>query len=268
MMYAIGKNDLEGVKYLHSKGLRINQQSLDWAIKSSSSFRLIEHLCMHGATVRFSLSKVVEQFDLLKLIKKYKEGDWGYSEHSIPAFYASQGDLDKLKWVLDQGCPCSESTMRMAVCAGHLHVVKYCHERKCPHNSDLKFYAAFRGQLRVLEFLHEQGYPWGETLSGAVENDRVDIMKWAIDHGCPTADRMVCWNAAAHGAIKCLKFAHESGCKKLEQDLRKKSDLLNTGPWNSSVLSIAVLKKHGECAAYARANGLIEEKSATEEVVK
>jgi hypothetical protein len=241
IMNAATEKNFEKLKYLHSRmGLKINYLVLNEAVESGCSVQFVEYLCMNGADTSYSIYKAVERFELLKVVQKY--GGWGNNETSIPTYYASRGDLDKLKWVRNHGCSWNESAMRIAVSAGHLNVVKYCHENKCPHNSDLKFYAAYHGRLHVLEYLHEKGYPWGDTLNGAVENDRVDILKWAIEHGCPTNNRVVCWNAAARGSLRCLKYAHESGC-----------------PWDNTVLSIAQLKKHRDCVKYALENGLIED---------
>lgn len=213
IMNAATEKNFEKLKYLHSRmGLKINYLVLNEAVESGCSVQFVEYLCMNGADTSYSIYKAVERFELLKVVQKY--GGWGNNETSIPTYYASRGDLDKLKWVRNHGCSWNESAMRIAVSAGHLNVVKYCHDNKCPHNSDLKFYAAYHGRLHVLEYLHEKGYPWGDTLNGAVENDRVDILKWAIEHGCPTNNRVVCWNAAARGSLRCLKYAHESGCKK------------------------------------------------------
>ena len=105
---------------------------------------------------------------------------------------AAAGDLTRLKYAHENGCPWDESTCEAATEGGHLECLKYAHENGCPWDESACEAAARCGHLECLKYAHENGCPW---------------------------DEWVCHEAAKGGHLECLKYAHENRCPTLGDDV-------------------------------------------------
>ena len=100
---------------------------------------------------------------------------------------AQTNNLDFLKWVREvKRCAWDEGTMNEAAGRGNLEIIKYCVENDCPMNVFECADAALNGHLDVLKYLHEHGCPWDwRTCRCAHENNHIDCLNYAIEHECP-----------------------------------------------------------------------------------
>ena len=89
---------------------------------------------------------------------------------------------------IENECPCDEDTYTCSEAAsnGHLDCLKYLHENGYPLAEDTCSLAALGGYLNCLKYAHENGCPWDKTtISGARENNHLDCLDYAIKNGCP-----------------------------------------------------------------------------------
>jgi len=100
---------------------------------------------------------------------------------------AQTNNLDYLKWAREvKQCAWNIRTIFWAAYEGNLEMVKYCVENDCPMHADACSAAASEGHLDVLKYLHEHDCPWdSDTCRCAHENNHVDCLNYAIERECP-----------------------------------------------------------------------------------
>ena len=100
---------------------------------------------------------------------------------------AQTNNLDYLKWAREvKQCAWDQDTIISAASQGDLDMVKYCVDNDCPMNARACAYAAEEGHLDVLEYLYEHGCPWNsETCRLAYECDEMECFLYAAANGCP-----------------------------------------------------------------------------------
>jgi len=72
---------------------------------------------------------------------------------------ARQGNLEMVKYCVENGCPMYEDACYCAASEGHLDVLKYLHENDCPWDSGACLYAHYRNHIDCLNYLIEQKCP-------------------------------------------------------------------------------------------------------------
>jgi hypothetical protein len=100
---------------------------------------------------------------------------------------ARSNNLDFLKWAREvKQCAWDEETIDNAAFHGNLEMVKYCVENGCPMDVGACSAAAWQGHLDVLKYLHEHGCPWdSKTLHYAHHQNQIECLNYAIEHECP-----------------------------------------------------------------------------------
>lgn len=84
-----------------------------------------------------------------------------------------------------------ESRIETAAYNGQLNIVKWALDQKCDNTEFTCAMAAAGGQLETLKYLRERGSPWDNfTTHFASEELNFDILKWAIDNGCDQCSDM------------------------------------------------------------------------------
>jgi hypothetical protein len=106
---------------------------------------------------------------------------------------AETNNLEFLKWAREvKRCAWDTDTIMSAAYEGNLDMVKYCVENDCPMHQKACTAAALNGHLDVLKYLREHGYPWdSETCLFAHQFNHVDCLNYAIEHECPSWERYV-----------------------------------------------------------------------------
>jgi hypothetical protein len=93
---------------------------------------------------------------LLRWVREEKECDWDYTTSYSAAY---QGNLDMLKYCVENGCEVHEGTCVLAAENGHLACLEYLRSKNCPWNE------------RVCELAHE--------------NNHIDVLTYAVKNKCP-----------------------------------------------------------------------------------
>ena len=87
----------------------------------------------------------------------------------------------------------------MAAILGNLEMLKYCVENGCEVGPGTCADAAENGHLECLKYLHEKNVKWSHrTVQLARENNHVDCLNYALANNCPqTREEFLALEAAA-----------------------------------------------------------------------
>ena len=127
---------------------------------------------------------------------------------------AEAKNLDYLKWAREvKRCAWDQDTIISAASQGNLDMVKYCVENGCPMDEEACSNAAKKGHLDVLKYLHEHGCPWdSKTCYYAAGNGHLDMLMYSHGNDCPW-DFRTCKKAYRWGHSDCFEYAFRNGCE-------------------------------------------------------
>jgi len=104
---------------------------------------------------------------------------------------AETNDLKLLRWVREEKeCDWNHRTSAMAAGQGNLDMLKYCVENGCEVDVLHCTIAAKCGHLDCLEYLRSKNCPWDERVcEEAHENNHIDILTYAVKIKAPGYER-------------------------------------------------------------------------------
>jgi hypothetical protein len=124
---------------------------------------------------------------------KYSDVDEEYTKNQeeFCARVAQTNDLALLRWVREEKeCDWDWETSGTAAYLGNLEMLKYCVENGCEVHERVCAAAASEGHLDCLQYLREKNCPWDErTVQIAHENNHVDILTYAVKNKAPGFER-------------------------------------------------------------------------------
>ena len=134
---------------------------------------------------------------------------------------AKNGNIEVLKWLLDEGCDFEEHAFTMAAGTGNLEFMKWLLEvYKClyPDKEDCEPFtthtfemAAENGNIEVMKWLRDK-CNWDRfTIIRAAENGNLENMKWLVKEGCDFNDYEIFSNAAKNGNLENMKWLKTEG---------------------------------------------------------
>jgi len=100
---------------------------------------------------------------------------------------AVRNDLKLLRWVREEKeCAWDYRTSGAAAINGNLDILKYCVENGCEVHEGTCAGAAKNGHLDCLEYLRSKNCPMDErTCKRAHENNHIDVLTYAVRNKCP-----------------------------------------------------------------------------------
>jgi hypothetical protein len=100
---------------------------------------------------------------------------------------AETNDLKLLRWVREEKeCAWDYITSNIAACKGNLDILKYCVENGCEVDARHCATAAKSGHLACLEYLRSKNCPWDERVCEfAHENNHIDVLTYAVKNKAP-----------------------------------------------------------------------------------
>jgi len=109
------------------------------------------------------------------------------TQENFCARLAGTNNLDFLKWAREvKQCAWDECPIIVAARLGNLEMVKYCVENDCPMSMGACSRAASGGHLDALKYLRERDCPWDWcTCLYAHYYNQIDCLNYAIEHECP-----------------------------------------------------------------------------------
>jgi hypothetical protein len=119
---------------------------------------------------------------------KYANGkEYTRNQEQFCARVAGTNDLALLRWVRGvKECAWDYKTSGRAAILGNLEMLKYCVENGCEVGPGTCADAAENGHLECLKYLHEKNVKWSHrTVQLARENNHVDCLNYALANNCP-----------------------------------------------------------------------------------
>ena len=119
---------------------------------------------------------------------KYTNGvEYTKNQEEFCDSVAATNDLALLRWVREEKeCAWDWNTSAQAAILGNLEMLKYCVENGCEVNGGTCATAAEFGNLECLKYLHEKNVKWDHrTVQFARENNHVECLNYALANNCP-----------------------------------------------------------------------------------
>jgi hypothetical protein len=162
---------------------------------------------------------------------KYPDGVEEYTkiQETFCDRVAATNDLALLRWVREaKECAWDYGTSGIAAILGNLEMLKYCVENGCKVHDSTCSTAAEYGHLDCLKYLREKNCAWDcETSCGAARIGNLEMLKYCVENGCEVGTG-TCALAAEYGNLECLKYLRE---KNVEWD----HHTVHRARWNNHV---------------------------------
>jgi hypothetical protein len=119
---------------------------------------------------------------------KYPNGrEFTKNQEEFCSRVAATNDLALLRWVREEkSCAWDWRTSGAAAYIGNLEMLKYCVENGCEVDRGTCATAAQFGNLECLKYLREKNCPWiASTVYYARKNNHIDCLNYALEKKCP-----------------------------------------------------------------------------------
>ena len=139
---------------------------------------------------------------------------------------AATNKLELLRWVREEKkCEWGTETIDTVAQNGNLEMLKYCLENQCPMDEGVCTGAAAGGSLECLKYLHEEvKAPWDrETAVQASKNGHLHVLEYLVEKKYDKYVERTCYVAAKFGQLDCLKYLHETAKAPWDSDAVRKA---------------------------------------------
>ena len=119
---------------------------------------------------------------------KYANGrEYTKNQEEFCDSVAATNDLALLRWVREEKeCAWDYLTNGTAAYLGNLEMLKYCVENGCEVHTGTCATAARYGNLECLKYLREKNVKWDHrTVQFARENNQIECLNYALANNCP-----------------------------------------------------------------------------------
>ena len=145
--------------------------------------------------------------------KNTGENVWWYQSTSFCHKLAQTNKLELLKWAREEkNCDIWDGkTTIAAIKQGNVEMLKYCLENDCPTSSIVCERAAEDGQLECLKYLHEvRKMPWANQAGvSAVIGENHNILEYLYKSKYPHFTAEMCAQAAKQDDVPALKYLRD-----------------------------------------------------------
>ena len=140
---------------------------------------------------------------------------------------SSGGSVELVEWALGAGCPATwdrryggaASLAEVAARLGYSALVQWLFRKKhCPVSTEVMRGAVIAGNFQLAKWCKAKVSEWGAAsgskkwtvCSEAATHGHLEILRWAHKKGCPFGDTALA--AARTGNLECLRYAGNNGC--------------------------------------------------------
>ena len=248
---------------------------------------LYDNGCKFIGSESYEKASSIGRIDILEWLKTVTADTDDVCSWDLNSCYyaASNGHLDTLKYLLENGCPRqlhgADCVCVTAAHNGHLDILQYLHEKDCSkqlHWNERTIEYAVDAPiediaLKIIQYLRNNGCPWNDrACSKAAEVGRFQILKYLRSDRdkCPW-NESACSRAAENGHFEILKYLREHNCPwneftciaaaktgrlKILQWLRSGDENgNNVCPWNDCACEYAAKNGHFEVLKWLHENG-------------
>lgn len=141
-------------------------------------------------------------------------------DDDVCAATAAYGQLETLKFLIANGCPCKRESICEDACRGNqLTVLQWLHdEQGCSLTLKTGHVAAKCSSLEILQWLHANNAPFDEITSAlAGRFGGLDKLQYLRSRDCPWDHRTVGWSQEL-GQHDIAQWAIENGCPEPAED--------------------------------------------------
>ena len=133
---------------------------------------------------------------------------------------AEHGHLELVKWLCGEGglggFAMDENVMMMAARSGNVELVQWVSDRGCPIIGDALLNAAACGRLETVQWLMmaEGSLAWDETdlMTYAAGSGNLELVRWLCGEGGCGMDEGMCFEAVDNDRVEVLRWLRENGC--------------------------------------------------------
>ena len=207
--------NVAALELLHRNGCPMNVETTHEAIKSGSVACLkyaIDNGVYYNADRRTMLNASYnKRYDMFKFLHSQGHamdaGMWNY------LIYDEAGDM--IEYMISHDCPFDERTTAYAALVGNVSILKRLHEAGCPWDervlvNTIKDWDK-RPHLECFKYALKEGAPLSpKILYDAAMHNTLQILKMAIEAGCPLPQEDLVYTAARCGSLSCLKHLHKT----------------------------------------------------------
>jgi hypothetical protein len=196
--------------YMHEIGAKWTNYAIGAAL-SNNDFKIVKYAIDNGYSWEYKpCLRSAMSFNCLEAIKYFHEG--GYKDWSdlTCTEIVERGSLECLKYAHERGCEFDESSCSTSARFGHLDCLKFIHENGGSWSDSTCDSAAKGGHVDCLKYALDNGCQChSSAYTAAVESGHVDAMKYLYENTSVDWPRDICYVAAMHNQLDCLKYAYD-----------------------------------------------------------
>ena len=122
---------------------------------------------------------------------------------------------DVVEYMINNGCAFDKKTIEFAAHVGHLPTLRRLREAGCPWDENLLVntvgYGGKKPNIECFKYALKEGAPLSpRVLIYAVMYNSLQVLKLAINAGCPLPIEDLVNTAAKSGSLSCLKYLHKT----------------------------------------------------------
>jgi len=115
--------------------------------------------------------------------------------------------LEILKYLIQDGFPCTEFVMHKASLGGDINIVKFLHESGCEWDSSV-----YTGNIEIMQYAYDEGCPFSTfSCDYAASYGDIKALGFLKDHGCPWTENTI-REAYRSEEYKTVKYLRNNGC--------------------------------------------------------
>jgi len=152
-----------------------------------AKIELQETFCIHELSSISTLNLAWEGFPWGERVRLRSGPEFTMNQEYFCFRVAQTNDLKLLRWAREEKeCDWDYRTSYFAAGKGNLDMLKYCVENGCEVHDGTCAAAAKYGHLACLEYLRSKNKPWNERVCQlAHEENHIDVLTYAVKNKCP-----------------------------------------------------------------------------------
>jgi hypothetical protein len=206
--------NIDAIKYLPNGDYLWTSKCMTKAIKSRR-VDVVKYLCENGCSYHATDINLAGSLGLMDIVK-YLGDKCGWTSREISIKYAIQSkDINIVKYFHANGCRVKRSNIHHAVENGTAEILKFIHNIAPKYHlqstPNLMKSAIVNNDISMVKYLHSEGVKCNkaELMLYAVNTDKLDIMKYLYENGCPI-DKGVTTHLHS---LEAMKYLHERDCE-------------------------------------------------------
>lgn len=185
---AVKHNNFDILKYLRYKGCPWDVKECFFAAGKHENPEMLDYIYENRGECSVFLAEECAKKGCTYALQFLRNTNFGWKwEKSISSSAANGGNLDCLRYLIENGCEYDEDDIIFyaASGSGNIECIKYLLGKGCKMDKDTCAIAAKRGNLSCLRYLRENGCEWNEkTFRFAGDSGKIEVLRYVHESGC------------------------------------------------------------------------------------